>query len=143
MMKNAGRKERVRRMRRNSDIVKEMLTGIFAVCLFIAVVGLIFVPQKVSFFIGLGTGFAVAVIMVFSMYESIGKALDYAENGMTGQLLSGYALRTAIMLAGLIGMCFLDLWALAAYFLGVMSLKTAAYMQPCTSKLLHHKKNRG
>ena len=126
-------------MRRISDIVKEMVAGILAVCLLVAVIGLIFVPQKVSFMIGLSIGFLVAVLMVFSMHESIGKAMDYEGGGITSQLLRGYAFRTAFMLAGLVAMCFIDLWALAAYFFGVMSMKLAAYLQPYTKKLLHHK----
>lgn len=124
--------------KRISNIVKEMVLGIFAVDLLIAVIGLIFVPQKVTFLLGLGMGFIVAVIMVFSMNYSIEKAMDFEGKGATAQCIKGYVFRTLFLVAGFIGSYFLGLWALAAFFFGVMSMKAAAYLQPFTQKFLHN-----
>ncbi len=126
-------------LKRISNIVKEMIFGIFAVDLLIAVIGLIFVPQKAVFLLGLLMGCIVAVTMVFSMNYSIEKAMDFEEKGATFQSVKGYIFRTVFLVAGFIGSCFIGLWTLLAFFLGVMSMKAAAYLQPYTKKFLHHK----
>ena len=124
--------------RRISDIVKEMILGVLATDLLIAVIGLIFVPQKAAFSLGLLMGFIVAVIMIFSMYHSIEKAMDFEEKGAAFQCVKGYIFRTVFLVAGFIGAYFFGLWAVLSYFLGVMSIKAAAYLQPHTKKFLHH-----
>lgn len=124
--------------RRISDIVKEMILGIFATDLLIAVMGIIFVPQKAAFSLGLLMGFIVAVIMIFSMNSSIEKAMDFEGKGATFQCVKGYIFRTVFLIAGFVAAYFLGMWAVLSYFLGVMSIKVAAYLQPYTKKFLHH-----
>lgn len=123
--------------KRISDIVKEMVLGIFAVDLLIAVIGLIFVPQKSAFSLGILMGFVVAVIMIFSMHHSIEKAMDFEEKGAAVQCVKGYGFRTLLVIAGFVASYFIGLWAMAGFFLGVMGMK-AAYLQPLTKKFLHH-----
>ncbi len=124
--------------RRISDIVKELVLGIFAVDLLIAVIGLVFVPQKAVFSLGVLMGFIVAVIMIFSMHSSIEKAMDFEGKGATFQCVKGYIFRTVFLIAGFVVAYLLGMWAVLAYFLGVMSIKAAAYLQPHTKKFLHH-----
>lgn len=125
-------------MKKISDIVKEMLLGIFATGACVAVIGLIFVPERLEFIIGLLLGLVVASLMIFSMNYSIDKALDYDEKGARIQCIKGYALRTILLIGGFIGTYYIGLWSMAAYFLGVMCMKAAAYLQPYTHKFLHH-----
>jgi len=125
-------------LRRICNVVKEMILGIFAVDLLIAVIGLVFVPQKIVFLLGLLMGFIVAVLMIFSMNFSIEKAMDFEEKGAAFQCVKGYIFRTILLIAGFVASYFLGLWAMASYFLGVMGMKGAAYMQPYAKKFLHH-----
>ena len=127
-----------RRMRKISDIVKEMLLGIFGTGICVAIIGIIFVPEKLDFIIGLALGLVVASMMIFSMNHSIGKALDYDEKGARIQCIKGYALRTILLIACFIGTYYIGLWSMVAYFLGVMCMKAAAYLQPYTKQFLHH-----
>ena len=125
-------------MRRISDTVKEMLAGILGTGLLIAVIGLIFVPERIEFLIGLVLGLLVAVLMLFSMNYSIEVALEYDEKGATAQYMKGFALRTLLFMIGFVGACFIGFWSMISYFIGAMCMKFAAYLQPYTRKLLRH-----
>ncbi|MBQ9765908.1 MAG: hypothetical protein IJW18_06900 [Lachnospiraceae bacterium] len=127
-----------REKKQDNNIVKEMVLGILAVNLLVAIIGLIFVPQRVVFLIGLLMGLVVAVLMILSMKHSIEKAMDFGEKGAKLQTIKGYAFRTVLVVAGFVGAYFIGIWAMASFFLGVMSMKAAAYMQPYTKKFLHH-----
>lgn len=125
-------------MRKISDIVKEMLLGIFGTGICIAVIGLILVPEKLDFIIGLVLGLVVASLMIFLMNHFIEKALDYDERGAQIQSIKGYILRMIILIAGIVAVYFIGMWSVLAYFLGIMCMKAAAYLQPYTKKFLHH-----
>ena len=126
-------------IKRISDIVKEMVAGIIAVGLVVLLLGVIFVPDKLWFALGVLLGMAVAIVMVFIMHHSISKALDFADSrAATITNIKGYAFRTVILIGGFIASYFMGIWSIAGYFLGVMSMKGAAYLQPCTKKILHH-----
>ena len=125
-------------MKRISDTVKEMLVGILGAGLVLAIIGLIFVPERLAFLIGLALGLLVAVLMLFSMNYSIEVALEYDEKGAQTQYMKGFALRTLLFMVGFVGACFIGFWSMVSYFLGAMCMKIAAYLQPYTKKLLRH-----
>lgn len=125
-------------IKRISDIVKEMVIGIAAVTLVILLIGLIFIPQRLDFAIGLLGGMIMAVIMVCSMHRSIGRAMERDKTGATFVCVGGYIFRTVLLIGGLIGTYYIGIWSLAGFFLGVMSMKIAAYLQPYVKKILHH-----
>lgn len=125
-------------IKRISDIVKEMVIGIAAVTLVILLIGLIFVPQRLDFAAGLLGGMIMAVIMVCSMHRSIGRAMERDKTGATFVCVGGYIFRTVLLTGGLIGAYYIGIWSLAGFFLGVMSMKIAAYLQPYVKKRLHH-----
>lgn len=123
-------------MKRISDIVKEMILGIIASGICIALIGLIFIPERINFLIGLVIGMAVAVLMIFSMNSSIEKSLDYDEKGAVIASIKGYVFRILLLAAGFVAVYFISWWSIGAYFLGVMCMKAAAYLQPRTKKFL-------
>ena len=131
-------KGRRKRMKKISDIVKEMILGILVSGVCVALIGLIFVPARIDFIIGLFLGMAVAILMIFSMNHSIEKALDYDEKGAQIQSIKGYILRMIFLIAGFVAVYFVGWWSVGAYFLGIMCMKAAAYLQPYTKKFLHH-----
>lgn len=125
-------------MKKISDTVKEMLVGILGVGFLIALIGLIFVPERLDFLAGLAIGMLIAILMLFSMNYSIELALDYGEKGAFAQYMKGFALRILLFMAGFVGACFIGFWSMTACFLGVMCIKLSAYLQPYTKKLLRH-----
>lgn len=131
-------KGKEKRMKKISDIVKEMILGILVSGICIALIGIIFVPEKIDFIIGLLLGMVIAILMIFSMNHSIDKALDYDEKGAQIQSIKGYILRMIFLIAGFVVVYFIGWWSVGAYFLGIMCMKAAAYLQPYTKKFLHH-----
>ena len=125
-------------MKKISDVVKEMIVGILATGAVVALAGLIFVPEKLDFLLGILLGLAVAILMIFSMNHSIEKSLDYDERGAQLQCIKGYILRMIFLIAGIVAVYFIGMWSVLAYFLGIMCMKAAAYLQPYTKKFLHH-----
>lgn len=127
-----------RNMKKISDTVKEMLAGILGAGFLIALIGLIFVPEKLEFLTGLAIGMVIAILMLFSMNYSIEVALEYDEKGAYAQYMKGFALRTLLFMVGFVGACFIGFWSMVACFLGAMCMKLSAYLQPYTKKLLRH-----
>ncbi len=122
-------------VKEGSRALQGLLAGIF---LWGIVFGLIcfFVGEgKVVFLASLWAGVAVAAWMAFHMYRSIGRSLDMASFDAVSGMKKGAVLRMLVVVAAI-----LLVWRLhgsfLGMFLGLFTLKFAAYSQPLLEKLL-------
>lgn len=122
-------------MKINETLV-ELILGIFVWGIFWQAAGVWFVEDKPGCSIGLWIGILTAALCAVHMYRSLDRALDLPEKDaqkyMTTRNLFRYGFIVIILGILMITKAANPLCA----FLGVISLKAAAYMQPLTHKCL-------
>lgn len=127
-------------IRNINQTVWELIIGIVSVSILLELIGLIFVPQKGSYTIGLALGMLTAVGMVIHMNISIEKAMDIGGGHAKGYMVKAYAIRTAVVLVIIACVGILKFGNLLSLLFGIMTLKVAAYLQPITHKFIEGRK---
>lgn len=124
-------KERLKRI--NSTLL-ELETGILFWGLLCQAVGMCFVQNRFMYTASLWVGIALAFVSAWHMYKSLDRALKPgvdAAKAVTVSNLVRYICIIIIFAVLLLTKFFQPLVA----FLGLMSLKVAAYLQPITHKI--------
>ena len=94
---------------------------------------LVIVPQTgLSHCLGYLAGCLMAALMARHMERNISKALDLGEGGADKSMRAGFLIRYFSMAAFLILIVLTKALDVFAAFIGLMTLKLAAYMQPLT-----------
>lgn len=112
----------------------EMVIGILFFGLVCELVGILIVEDKLYYSIGLWYGCALAGVMAWHMWRSIGRGLLMGESGAPKYLASANVIRYVIVAVLYIALCAWDFGSPIAAFIGIMSLKVTAYLQPITHK---------
>ncbi len=73
--------------------------------------------------------------MAVHMNYSIEQSLEMQEEDAQGYMRKMVVLRMGVMILAMAAICFLHLGSVAALFLGVLSLKFGAYLQPVLHRL--------
>lgn len=94
-----------------------------------------FVNDKAGYTIGLLIGIVTAIFVAWQMAWSLDKAFDYDEETATKRLQKNSALRYGVQLVVLGILMITGLGNPLSAFLGMWSLKVAAYAAPITHKL--------
>ena len=116
--------------------LRELLIGIAVAGFFFQVTIIWFVKNKVSYSLGLWIGILLAGFLAWHMWKTIDEALDMGEAGAQ-KIMRKQSMIRYIVIIGVLAvlMCTEAANPLAA-FLGVMTLKVAAYLQPVTHKAI-------
>lgn len=118
------------------ETLKELLIGIIAAGSLFQATVMWFVKNKLSYTAGLWTGVLLAAFLAWHMWKTLDEALDFEAEGAEKIMRKQSLLRYVIVIAVLgILMCSEIANPLAA-FLGIMTLKVAAYLQPFTHKVI-------
>ena len=96
-----------------------------------------FWPDRLLFTTGLWIGIVEAVFMAFHMY----RALYMAD--ASKRIQKGFGQRYSLTLASALVIYWLELGSFLAFFLGLLSLKFGAYLQPLIHQILTKKKKGG
>lgn len=112
----------------------ELELGILLVGLVFQTAGLCLVQEKLFFTGALWIGILLALITVFHMYQTLAKALEAGKNAGKLLMISNVIRYLCIILVFVI-LAVTDLFNPLFTFLGLLSLKVAAYLQPVTHKL--------
>ncbi|MDD3206330.1 MAG: ATP synthase subunit I [Lachnospiraceae bacterium] len=119
-----------------NKVLIELLAGILGIGILGELIGVWFVADKFGYSIGLLVGILLAMAMAVHMAWAINRVLDLDKGAAEKQMRANSILRyTFIVVALVIVMVTKTANPLAA-FLGIMSLKVAAYIQPITHKLV-------
>ena len=117
--------------------VLELLIGIFLFGLLFEVVGILLVEDKISHSIGIGCGMLIAAGMAIHMAYNINDALDWDAEQAAKALRRGSMLRYATVVLITMLLAYFKIGNVISCFLGIMSLKTAAYTQPIVHKVIN------
>lgn len=124
----------IERIKKINRALVELWIGILFTGLFFQFVGMWFAPNKLLYTIALWIGIVLALITVVHMYRTLDRALDLgagAQKAVTVANMIRYAVVVIVFLIVLMTKVLNPLIT----FLGIMSLKVAAYLQPFTHKL--------
>lgn len=116
------------------DIIKEILLLISFYGIFTGIIVIIFVDDRLFYFVGLTVGILLAMGMCIHMQISIEEAMDRGEAGAQKYISKTYGLRTAVVFIVLGVMYYFQFGSVVTGFIGIMGLKVAAYLQPFTHK---------
>lgn len=117
--------------------VLELLIGILLFGLLFEIAGLLFVKNKISHSIGIGCGMLVAAGMAIHMAYNINDALDWDAETAAKTLRRGSILRYGVVALITMLLAYFKIGNVISCFLGIMSLKTAAYTQPIVHKVIN------
>jgi len=116
--------------------LKELLAGIVGVSIVFQSTVVWFVQDRLSYSAGLWIGTALAAFLAWHMWKTLDEALGLGEADAQKKMRIQALLRYGVVVAVLGAvMCSGAANPLAA-FLGVMTLKAAAYLQPFTHKAI-------
>lgn len=118
-----------------SDVLPDLLIGILLYGVVCEAVGLIFVKDRLFYSIGLLIGILCAMGMAVHMAWSLNMALDLGESGAVKKMQLHNLLRYGIVVVVIFALWLSGIGNPVVAFLGIMSLKVAAYLQPFTHKL--------
>lgn len=124
-----------------NETLLELTIGILVSGVIIQVIELVlaaFHPEiigsRISFALGLWIGVLTAVGLAAHMYHSIDRALDMGANDAEKYMRKAYLLRTLMILIVASLVYFLQLGYVMAAFLGMLTLKFGAFLQPLMHK---------
>lgn len=116
--------------------LKELLIGIIAAGAVFQATVVWLVERKLSYTAGLWLGVLLAAFLAWHMWKTLDESLDLETAGAEKNMRKQSLIRYGIVIAALaVLMCSEAANPLAA-FLGVMTLKVAAYLQPFTHKVI-------
>ena len=111
----------------------DLWIGIILYFIIFEIIGLIFVPNRITYTLGLLTGCVTAGFLAWHMYSILDTALDMAQEDAVNYSKKYSALRLLVMLVvALAGMKF-SLLSFPAVIIGILGLKISAFFQPYTN----------
>ena len=117
--------------------VLELLLGIVLFGLLFEVVGLFLVKDKIAHSIGIACGMLIAAGMAVHMAYNIDDALNWDAETAARTLKRGSMLRYGAVVLITMLLAYLKIGNVISCFVGIMTLKTAAYTQPIVHKVIN------
>ena len=124
----------IERVKKINRALVELWMGILFTGLVFQLVGMWFTEDKVLYTIALWIGIVLALVTVVHMYRTLDRALDLGAGAQKAVTVANMIRYAAVVIVFLIVLLTKVLNPLVT-FLGIMSLKVAAYLQPFTHKL--------
>ncbi|MDD2970957.1 MAG: ATP synthase subunit I [Lachnospiraceae bacterium] len=117
-------------------VLAELIAGIVLCGIVLEIPGIWFVKDPLGYSVGLLIGIVMAVLMAVHMAWSLDKALDLVREDAEKKIRMNSMTRyfTIVIILGV--MMYFRIGNPLAAFLGLMSLKVAAYLQPFTHKYM-------
>lgn len=121
-------------LKKLNEVLPELLLGIFLYGIFVQLIGIWVVEDKIQYTIGLWIGIILAMGMAIHIALVIRDAVDYS--GSQGKLVTMSLLRYLVVVLVFAGMIYFHIGNPIVGFIGVMGLKIGAYMQPFLHKAI-------
>jgi len=119
-----------------NETLKELIIGILFMSIIFQSSIVWFVEDKIGYSVGLWLGTAVAVFMPWHMWKTIDEVLDLSVGGAQKVMRKNTLLRYLVVTLALVALMITKMANPLAAFLGIMTLKVAAYLQPFTHKVI-------
>lgn len=117
-----------------NKVLKEMLVTIIAFGIIFQIIGSLILQDKFSFTIGLWIGIICAAFMAIHMEWALRTGMELGD-GAKSHVQKHSVIRYGVVLIIFGVLAFLNKNTILPCFLGLMTLKVAAYLQPFTDKL--------
>lgn len=131
------------RISHSNKTLIELIMGIIAVTIAAAIVGAIVSPAKLVFLYSLLLGMAGAMLMVSHMSVTISRELDLPPDAANRHARIQYMIRLILLILALLCALKISWLDFIGFFIGLMTLKAAVYLQPLMHKLLTKQKKEG
>ena len=125
----------IKELERN-ETLKELIIGILFMSIIFQSSIVWFVEDKIGYSVGLWLGTAVAVFMAWHMWKTIDEVLDLGAGGAQKIMRKNSLIRYLVVTIVLVALMITKVANPLASFLGIMTLKVAAYLQPFTHKVI-------
>lgn len=122
------------KLKKTDRALLELLSGIAVFGVFCQAAGLFFPISSLKYAIGLWGGIIWALLAAVHIWRSLNKAFSCDEKSAARLIAGGYVMRYLAAAALLLLLHYSNAGYVLAGFLGVMGLKTGAYLQPVTHK---------
>lgn len=127
----------------SNETAAELIAGIGICGIVFQAVGMWFFADKLHFTAGLWIGVLICVALALHMNYSIREMLEMPKEHAAAYYRRMYSIRTVIFLVLFIGAIVLGIGSAAALFLGLLSMKFGAYLQPVLHRLRKKRKGKG
>ena len=125
-------------LKRINPALPGLVAGIVINGLFIQLIGVWFVEDKVGYSIGLWYGVAIGIGMAINLATVIYDAVTFDGEGNANKRVAAKSMLRYLVVAILFGILgYFEFGNLFTAFLGVMGLKFSAYAQPLLNKLVN------
>lgn len=128
--------EKSEKIEKIDTTLKELLIGIAATGILFQLTIVWLVKDKLSYSAGLWLGVLLAAFLAWHMWRTLDEALNLGAAGAEKTMRKQSLLRYVVVVAVLAVLMCTDIANPLAAFLGVMTLKAAAYLQPMTHKAI-------
>ena len=118
------------------ETLKELFTGILAALFLFQVTIVWLVKDRFSYTLGLWIGGMLAAALAWHMWKTLDQALSMGETGAQKLMRRQSAIRYGLMVVILGILTVTEAANPLAAFLGIMTLKVAAYLQPITHNVI-------
>lgn len=126
-------------LRRLNDALPALVGTIFVYGLLVLVVGIWFFPDKGKYLVGLLVGIGQGIFLSINMASTILGAIEVTDkNGQTAVAMKA-VMRYLVVVITTVIMCYFSWGYIGTWFVGVMGLKVAAWLQPLIHKMLKRK----
>ena len=123
-----------------NETLAELLIGILFWGVIWQAGGVWFVQDKAGCSLGLWAGILTAGVCAVHMYRSLDRALDLSEKDAQKYMMSRSMMRYGLIIVVLLVLMITEAGNPLCGFLGVMGLKTAAYLQPLLHKVMEKRR---
>ena len=123
-------------MKNASSVLKELFLEILIQGVIIQVIGFFLVKDRALFSLGLWIGIICSLAMAAHMEWALVTGMDMGE-GAKGHIIKHSVIRYAVVFIIFALLAYFLKYAVVPCFLGIMTLKVAAYLQPFTHKIIH------
>lgn len=126
----------IERIKKTNTSLPDLLVGILLVGIFFEAIGILFVQNLIFYTIELWLGIFLSIGMIVHMATVLNRAVSIGQNGAEKLIRSQSFIRYGVVVLVLSIIMLTDVLNPLIVFLGIMSLKVAAYLQPITHKLV-------
>lgn len=117
--------------------VLELLLGIAIFGILFEGVGMLFVKDRLACSVGMLYGMLIAAAMTLHMAYNLNEALNWDEEQAKKSVRKGAVLRYFCIVLATVAFAYFRLGNILACWFGIMTLKTAAYIQPFVHKWIN------
>ena len=122
-------------IKKMSSVLKELILEIFIFGIVFQIVGAFLVKDQASYAMGLWIGIVCAALMAAHMEWALVTGMDMGD-GARGHIQKHSMIRYGVVLIIFALLAYFFKATIVPCFLGLMTLKVAAYLQPFTHKII-------